>query len=168
MACRQIQTVGRNRIIEDPIFEAARQTLNQAIEDYKRMQCNLGLPVNLWMINMSQALSTVGTYQIQQMQQQSPFAGPLSVKMVEDTMTFRPDCFVIIMDVQGFRPEDISITLRDNIVEISAERHIQDLNTAQCFSFHRRYTLPQNIRTDALESNLSCDGVLVLSAPWVT
>ncbi|PSN52181.1 hypothetical protein C0J52_06087 [Blattella germanica] len=173
MACRQIKTVGRHGIIEDPIFETARQTLNQAIDDFRTMTQNVGLPRIEGTQNMSQALSCIRNYQTQQPQpQQTPFTsqypGPLSVNVVNDRMTFKPDRFEIIMDVQGFKPEDISITLQDNVVDVSAERQTQDSATAQCFSFHRRYFLPQNIKTDALVSNLSSEGVLVLSAPWLT
>ena len=65
MACRQIRTVGRNRLLEDPIFETARQTLIKAIDEFKNTNNNLGLQINPCAMNMSQALSTLGEYVFQ-------------------------------------------------------------------------------------------------------
>ena len=81
--------------------------------------------------------------------------------------------FVVEIAVPGVKPEDIDITLQDNVLTISGEVR-QSQNTGEKPNYHRverRYgrfarsiSLPTQIQSDAVQANLE-HGVLRLELP---
>ncbi|XP_047984901.1 protein lethal(2)essential for life-like [Leguminivora glycinivorella] len=76
--------------------------------------------------------------------------------------------FQISVDVQHFKPEEISVKVIDKhvIVEGKHEEN-QDQHGYVSRQFVRRYALPEGCLPDTVQSNLSSDGVLTVTAPKV-
>ena len=76
------------------------------------------------------------------------------------------------MDTHGFKPEDLQIKVTDNVIHIEAkhEEKKSDDRSKSYASKHlsRSYTLPKGCKAEDVTSNLSSDGVLMVSAPKMT
>ncbi|CAG0897988.1 unnamed protein product, partial [Darwinula stevensoni] len=70
------------------------------------------------------------------------------------------------LDVQQFAPEEISVKTVENFVVIEA-KHEEKRDEHGFISrhFQRRYLLPENVRPEDIQSSLSYDGVLTVTAP---
>lgn len=76
------------------------------------------------------------------------------------------DGFQVNLNVQNFKPEEVSVKVADNNVIIEAkheERNEDDSFVSRHFS--RRYTLPDNCNIKDVISTLSADGILTVRAP---
>lgn len=71
------------------------------------------------------------------------------------------------VDVQHFKPEEISVKLEDNIVVVEGKHEERsDAHGTISRQFVRKFTLPQGeVDVDKLQSSLSTDGVLTITAP---
>ncbi|XP_069681212.1 uncharacterized protein [Periplaneta americana] len=166
---RVVQTNTRDSILQDPHFQSARQILNQSLQDFRRAAARLGVPVMAGPEAMHEMLSCMGSqlcYQPTSTTSRTGNLNPLSITMHTDNMEFKPECFQIVMDMKGFTPEDITVTLQGNVLDVSATTEVQGPSSIEQKAMQRRYYLPRNVQADALQSNLSSDGILVLSAPW--
>lgn len=75
--------------------------------------------------------------------------------------------FTIQLDVKHFKPGDLLVKVIGDFVEVQGkhEEKTKDgfgLTTRQ---FNRRYRIPKEVDTMALESAVSPDGILIISAP---
>ncbi|KAF9798240.1 hypothetical protein SFRURICE_000023 [Spodoptera frugiperda] len=74
--------------------------------------------------------------------------------------------FQINLDVQHFAPEEISVKTADGFVVIEAQHgEKRDEHGWVSRQFRRRYPLPEGCCLDFVESRLSSDGVLTVTAP---
>ena len=84
-------------------------------------------------------------------------------------VTDTDDKFEVSLDTHGFQPEDLQIKVKDNIVNIEAkhEEKKSDSTSKSYSSKHlsKSYTLPQGCKMEDVKSNLSADGILMVSAP---
>ncbi|CAH1967276.1 unnamed protein product [Acanthoscelides obtectus] len=83
-----------------------------------------------------------------------------------DNIVFHSDRFEILIDVRGFRPEDISCKISPNMVEVFAQRQETADVVGRIISLSRNYQLPQNVRPENGDCYLSSEGVLLVTAPW--
>nr|AHE77372.1 small heat shock protein [Lissorhoptrus oryzophilus] len=85
------------------------------------------------------------------------------------TVSFNKDKFQANLDVQQFKPEEITVKLTgDNVLTIEGKHEEkQDEHGFISRHFTRRYVLPKNCDMDKIESRLSSDGVLTITAPTV-
>lgn len=68
-------------------------------------------------------------------------------------------------DVQQFRPEDINIKTKDNVLEVHA-KHEDTKDNAKVFrEFRRQITLPTGTILEDMTSVLSPEGILTVEAP---
>ncbi|XP_055914204.1 heat shock protein 23-like [Eupeodes corollae] len=76
------------------------------------------------------------------------------------------DGFQVCMDVQQFKPSELSVKVVDNAVVVEG-KHEEREDDHGYISRHfvRRYTLPKNYDSDKVMSTLSSDGVLTVSIP---
>jgi HSP20 family protein len=84
------------------------------------------------------------------------------------------DSFIVDAVVPGLRPEDLDITIQDNVLLIRGETHQQQQNGDKQANFHimeRRYgrfsravTLPTSVKSDAIHATLE-NGILHLEIP---
>lgn len=77
-------------------------------------------------------------------------------------------CFVlqVILDVQQFSPEEITVkTVSNNIIIEAKHEERQDEHGYVSRQFLRRYVLPPSHDVNNITSSLSSDGVLTITAP---
>lgn len=82
-------------------------------------------------------------------------------------VSFDKDRFQANLDVQQFKPEEISVKLTgDNTLTIEG-KHEEKEDEHGYISRHfvRKYVLPKNCDINRIESKLSSDGVLTITAP---
>lgn len=78
----------------------------------------------------------------------------------------REDGFDINVDVQHFKPEEITVKVVDNIVVVQCQHEErQDEHGFVSRQFRRKYMIPEGFDINEVESTLSLDGVLTLTAP---
>jgi len=79
--------------------------------------------------------------------------------------------FEVSIDTHGYKPEDLQVKIKDNVVSIEAksEEKKDEPNSKSyaCKKFARSFTLPQGCKMQSVTSNLSKDGLLIVSAPKV-
>ncbi|XP_063916483.1 protein lethal(2)essential for life-like [Zophobas morio] len=78
------------------------------------------------------------------------------------------DKFQVNLDVQQFKPEEISVKVAKNVVTVEG-KHEEKEDEHGLISRHfvRKYVLPEGHDVDKIESKLSTDGVLTITAPRV-
>nr|QNJ44843.1 sHSP20.9 [Agasicles hygrophila] len=85
------------------------------------------------------------------------------------TVDFGKDQFVANLDVQQFKPEEITVkTTGDNTVTIEGKHEEREDEHGQIYRhFMRTYKLPKQYDMTKIESKLSTDGVLSIVAPRI-
>nr|BAB85811.1 newt alpha A-crystallin [Cynops pyrrhogaster] len=74
------------------------------------------------------------------------------------------DKFQIYLDVKHFSPEDLSVKILDDYVEIHGKHSDrQDDHGYVSREFHRRYRLPASVDQSSITCSLSTDGMLTFS-----
>ncbi|XP_001663489.2 protein lethal(2)essential for life [Aedes aegypti] len=77
-----------------------------------------------------------------------------------------PTNFQVNLNVQEFQPEDISVKATSQFVIVEAKHEEKDAENGYVLrQFVRRYRIPEGHDSDRIESTLSSDGVLTISAP---
>lgn len=86
-----------------------------------------------------------------------------------DLITLEPseDNFQVYIDVQHFKPEEISVKIIEPNKVVVEGSHTERLDEHGSVSRHfsRMFKVPQEYDVNRLESKLSCDGILSLTAP---
>ncbi|XP_077432968.1 heat shock protein beta-6 [Vanacampus margaritifer] len=77
--------------------------------------------------------------------------------------------FTIQVDVRHFNPKDLLVKVIGDFVEVQGrhEEKKKDSSGMTTRQFNRRYRIPKGVDTMALESAVSPDGVLIISAPMM-
>merc|ERR1711902_232962 len=73
----------------------------------------------------------------------------------------------VSLDTSQYRPDELSVAVSDGVlvVEGKHEEKAEDGSKMVSRSFSRKYSLPASAEPDQVASNLSSDGVLVITAP---
>lgn len=89
----------------------------------------------------------------------APDSGVSSIQINENE-------FVINLDVQQFKPEELKVRVSDGYVIVNGKHEERsDEHGFVSRQFTRKYKIPENIDESSLSSNLSSDGVLTVKAP---
>ncbi|XP_011500516.1 PREDICTED: protein lethal(2)essential for life-like [Ceratosolen solmsi marchali] len=76
------------------------------------------------------------------------------------------DKFEVILDVQQFKPNEITVKVVDKFVVVEGEHKEQkDQHGTVSRQFVRKYMIPEQCNIDQVTSTLSSDGVLSIIAP---
>ncbi|XP_034836898.1 protein lethal(2)essential for life-like [Maniola hyperantus] len=76
------------------------------------------------------------------------------------------DKFQVNLDVQHFSPEEISVKTADGFIVVEGKHEEKkDQHGYISRQFTRRYALPEGCTPETVESRLSSDGVLTVTAP---
>ncbi|XP_055020292.1 alpha-crystallin A chain [Boleophthalmus pectinirostris] len=79
------------------------------------------------------------------------------------------DRFTVHLDVKHFSPDELSVRVTDDYVEIQGKHEErQDDHGFVSRQFHRRYRLPSNVNQSAITCTLSANGMLTVFGPRVT
>ena len=75
--------------------------------------------------------------------------------------------FEITMDTSMYKPDELTVNVMNNHLTVEAKHNEQSEDGRSFISkqFLRKYTLPRGCRQDCVASNLSSDGILVITAP---
>ena len=87
---------------------------------------------------------------------------------VGERLVPRSDAFEVDLDVAGYAPEEIRVTVKGRILTIEGQHEARspDGSTSTSRSFSRSYTLPEGIAREAIQSVLLSDGrTLKIEAP---
>merc|ERR1711915_678159 len=73
----------------------------------------------------------------------------------------------VSLDTAQYRPDELKITVDKGVVCVEGrhEEKAEDGSKMVSRSFSRKYTLPKDAKAEDVVSNLSSDGVLVITAP---
>ncbi|XP_037081101.1 uncharacterized protein LOC119101780 [Pollicipes pollicipes] len=77
----------------------------------------------------------------------------------------KPEGFHLTLDAAGYRPEEVSVKLSDNVVTVRAHHREKTGGGLISSSLVRRVRLPEHVDASALTSRLTRSGQLVLEAP---
>ncbi|XP_040568279.1 uncharacterized protein [Lepeophtheirus salmonis] len=79
------------------------------------------------------------------------------------------DKFEISLDTHQYRPDELKVNIKDGVISIEAKHEEKSEDGCKFVSkqFMRKYTLPKNTKPETVNSNLSSDGVLVITAPKI-
>uniref|UniRef100_A0A8C3SE39 SHSP domain-containing protein n=1 Tax=Chelydra serpentina TaxID=8475 RepID=A0A8C3SE39_CHESE len=81
-------------------------------------------------------------------------------------MTLDKDRFSVLLDVKHFSPEELSVKVVGDYVEVHAKHEERpDEHGYISREFHRRYGLPRGVDPATITSALSPDGILTITAP---
>lgn len=95
-----------------------------------------------------------------------PWRSGLTRQESSSTINFTKDKFEVILDVQQFSPEEITVKAANNSVVVEGRHEEkQDEHGYISRQFTRRYILPSGYEVADLVSTLSSDGVLTITAP---
>lgn len=84
------------------------------------------------------------------------------------TVAIDKDKFQVNLDVQHFAPEEITVKTTGDTIEIEGKHEEkQDEHGYISRQFVRKYTLPKGHDINQVQSSLSSDGVLTITAPRV-
>jgi crystallin alpha B len=82
------------------------------------------------------------------------------------TMNIDKEKFQVVLDVQQFTPNEITVKTTDHHVTIEGKHEEkEDEHGYVSRHFVRRYHLPKGTDPNTIVSNLSSDGVLTITAP---
>jgi len=77
--------------------------------------------------------------------------------------------FEVIIDTDGFKPDEIQVKITNDIVTVEAKHEEKSEKPNEkkfaARQFSRSYTLPNTCKGDQVTSNLSADGLLIITAP---
>lgn len=98
-----------------------------------------------------------------------PWTTQASQRDSGSTVSIDKDRFQAHLDVQQFKPEEITVKVTgDNTVTIEGQHEEkQDEHGYISRHFVRKYVLPQGHDVNRIESRLSSDGVLTITAPKI-
>lgn len=93
----------------------------------------------------------------------------VAARDIGSTIKTDKDKFQVNLDVQHFDPEEISVKTSDGYVVVEGKHEERkDEHGYITRQFRRRYALPEGCNPETVESKLSSDGVLVVTAPRAT
>ena len=85
-----------------------------------------------------------------------------TIKVRDDEKTFE-----VSLDTHNFRPDEIKVNVVDKVLNVEGKHEEKSEDGSKYISrqFIRKYTLPEECPSEEVVSNLSADGVLLITAP---
>merc|ERR1712133_269982 len=73
----------------------------------------------------------------------------------------------VSLDTSQYRPDELKVMVNDGVLSVEGkhEEKAEDGSKMVSRMFSRKYTLPPSAKSEEVVSNLSSDGVLVITAP---
>ncbi|KJH48346.1 Hsp20/alpha crystallin family protein [Dictyocaulus viviparus] len=73
--------------------------------------------------------------------------------------------FAVSVDVSQFKPEEIKVNLDGRVITIEGKQESKSENSYMSRSFVRSWTLPEEVNTSAIRTELNDQGKLIIEAP---
>ncbi|CRL00023.1 CLUMA_CG013311, isoform A [Clunio marinus] len=97
----------------------------------------------------------------------SPYYRPYDISRQDSgsTVNVEKDKFTVVLDVQQFTPDEISVKTNDKFIIIEG-KHEEKKDEHGLISRHfvRKYIIPPNYKQENVSSTLSSDGILTITA----
>merc|ERR1719336_823675 len=75
----------------------------------------------------------------------------------------RDGVFELVVNIQGFEPEDVQIVCADQTATVKAQ--VVTVDGLVTNSYEQKFTLPDDVDTSKLSSGMSRDGILMIRVP---
>lgn len=99
-------------------------------------------------------------------QRYQPYNRSLNRRSGASTVQADKNKFQVTLDVQQFKPEEVTVKVVDNSVIVEGKHEErQDEHGFISRQFARKYLIPEQCDIEQLKSTLSTDGVLTVTAP---
>jgi len=92
----------------------------------------------------------------------APIASTGMWKLPQLSLEETTEAYEYSLQLDGMRPEDIRLSLEDNILTIGGRKYVEVEGGHYTSEFKRSLTLPQDVKLDTLESAEAVDGQLLL------
>ena len=73
--------------------------------------------------------------------------------------------FEVSLDLQNFRPDEIKVNVKKGLLSVEAKHEEKTENSFASRQFSKAYSLPEGCEAERVTSNLSSDGILMITAP---
>ncbi|CAM4552245.1 hypothetical protein PO909_003300 [Leuciscus waleckii] len=73
------------------------------------------------------------------------------------------DRFVVILDVRHFSPDELTVKVNDDYIEVHAKRDEEGQDEHVAEVFYRKFKIPSGVDPGSITSSLSSDGFLTVS-----
>lgn len=73
--------------------------------------------------------------------------------------------FEVSLDTHEYKPEEVKVNIVGNVLSVEAKHEEKSENKFVSRQFSRKYTLPEACIAERVSSNLSSDGILMITAP---
>lgn len=87
------------------------------------------------------------------------------VNQIQQKSHIGKDGFEVRLNVQNFKPEEVTIKTVDDSIVIEAKCERKTDNEFVSSQYRRRYELPSDFRAEDVVSTMSSDGVLTIECP---
>merc|ERR1712221_30561 len=145
------------------MFAESRENWKKFDEDFRNLAC-MSNNIMLESSQDSQSLCNEMTNDNRSLMRQDSKSrwdnGVIRVKEDEKKME-------VSLDTSQYRPDELKVSVDKGVVTVEGkhEEKAEDGSKMVSRMFSRKYTLPANARAEDVVSNLSSDGVLVITAP---
>ncbi len=97
----------------------------------------------------------------------SDFFANINCSKDDQTIRVRDDDakFEISLDTHDYRPDEIKVNVAGSVLSVEAKHEEKGDDRHVLRQFSRKYTLPSGCEAASVSSNLSSDGVLMITAP---
>ncbi|XP_068626933.1 protein lethal(2)essential for life-like [Battus philenor] len=143
-----------HRLMERDLFNSPFDTVPR--HNYK--------PIDAPLMNMLQNWQHI----LRPIEQMSRAMNQLALNEVDTKISADNEKFQVNVDVQHFSPEEVNVKVLDGHLVIEGKHEEKrDEHGYISRQFVRRYALPKGCLPDTVQSSLSSDGVLTVTAPKV-
>ncbi|CAF1109216.1 unnamed protein product [Didymodactylos carnosus] len=94
------------------------------------------------------------------------YGGTFGPKIVDDTTSNTGKKLNMNVDMKGYKPEQIKVSVKDNELIVQGEQEYESNNRAGRSYFYKQVTLPPGVITDRLQTHLMNNGQLTIEAPY--
>lgn len=120
-------------------------------------------------LRKSDLLSSLANSHISSPSRTSPYYRPWNTSLARpesgSTVNVEKDKFQIILDVQQFTPDEITVKTNDKFIIVEGKHEEkQDEHGFVSRHFVRKYMIPPTYKQENVNSTLSSDGILTISA----
>lgn len=117
----------------------------------------------------SLAYSTLNPYELKLIRSLNTLNGKLkraaNLDRLMKSALIEKDGFVVHLNVEHFKPEDITVTTVDSSIIIEAKCEWKSEHEYVSSQYRRRYELPDGFRTEDVTCSMSSDGILTIKCP---
>merc|ERR1711974_264796 len=144
--------MGRDAFLEDPFFRTGWDEMNSECREMRSFASKEG---DNTLANMDRGFPWL------------PKQWMLPQLLQDFHLPEEKDKMEVTMDTSGYKPDELKVEIKEGelCVEGKHEERSQTGEVMVSRQFSRRFGMPQNVKKESIVSNLSRDGVMVITMP---